>query len=220
MLAKAPREARPQVRRIVDQIINDERHIQEIDRNRTVVAFDYWRTRVQAERTNEARQARNDVYNADKLKETGEKFEEAKKLYERAWDTWAVLFKQYPELKDNAEARDLIDSIANYRDLLGQLDQPFPADFKLNDLLDAHYDGQQLREQIRLIQGGGPASSTPGQTPKPEETKPDEPKAEGDKPQPPKTQPPKTEDGKPAEEKPAEPPAKEAETKEPEQSGE
>jgi hypothetical protein len=215
ILAKAPREARPQVRRIVDQIVNDERYIQEIDRNRNVVAFDYWRTRVQAERTNEARQARSDVFNADMLKEKGEKFEEAKRLYERAWDAWAVLFKQYPDLKDNAEARDLIESIARYRELLGQLDQPFPVDFKLNELLDSHFDGQQLREQIRLIQGSGAASSTPEEAPKPAETKPGEPKAEEDA-----SKTPKSEEAKPAEAKPAEPAAEATEADKPKQPGE
>ena len=214
ILARAPREARPQVRRIVDQMINDQKTILEIDRNRSVVAFDYWRTRVQAERTNEARQARNDVYDADKLFAQGEKFEEAKRLYERAWETWAVLFKQYPDLMDHAEAQDLIESISRYRDLLGQLDQPFPADFKLNDLLDAHYDGQQLREQIRLIEGSGGASKAPAETPKPDESKPQEPKAEDDNPVPPKS-----EGAKPAEEKPAEPPAEAAEANKPKQAG-
>jgi hypothetical protein len=225
ILDGAPREFRPQIRRIVDQIANDERYILEIDRNRNVVAFDYWRTRVQAERTNEARQARNDVYNADKLFAQGEKFEEAKRLYERAWDTWAVLFKQFPQLMDNAEARDLIESISRYRDLLGQLDQPFPADFKLNDLLDMHYDGQQLREQIRLIQGSGAASSTPAEAPKPEEPKPAEPKEPAPKDPAPKADgvkpvTPKPDEAKPAEAKPSDSPAKATESDQPGQAGE
>jgi hypothetical protein len=199
LLDRAPREARPQVRRLVDQILDDERHILEIRRNRNVVAFEYWRTRVQAERTPEARQARSDVYAADKLFSQGVQFEEARKLYEKAWDAWAVIFKLYPELIQNAEAQDLIDSIARYRDLLGQLDQPFPADFKLNDLLDSHHDGLQLREQIRLIQGSG---ETKPETPKPDQPqpngspKPDDPNAKPDEDKP--------AENKPAEEKPAE----------------
>ena len=178
ILAGAPRSVRPRLRPLVDQILNDERIILEIDRNRTVVAFEYWRTRVEAEKTDEARQARKDVYDADKLNEAGTNLEEARRLYESAWDGWAIIFKRYPELMNNAEAQDLIDSIARYRDLLGQLDQPFPVDFKLNDLLDMQPEGQQLRDQIRLIQGtqgaptGKPAPENPDAQ-KPDAQKPD-----------------------------------------------
>jgi hypothetical protein len=176
-----------------------------------VVAFDYWRMRVQAERTNEARQARKDVYDADKLSAQGARFEEARRLYEQAWDSWAIIFKQYPDLMNNSEAQDLIESISRYRDLLGQLDQPFPAEFKLNDLLDMHYDGQQLREQIRLIQGTAPATA---EQPKLEPSKPDETKQDPSSPnQPPAdVKKPKDEDNTPAGVKPEKAP--EAETAE------
>ena len=215
LLERAPRESRAKIRPLVDQIINDKRLIQEIDRNRNVVAFEYWRTRVQAERTTEARQARSDVYSADKLFAQGEKFEEARAMYERAWDAWALIFKQYPELMNNAEAQDLIESIARYRDLLGQLDQPFPVDFKLNELLDMHFDGQKLREQIRLIQGTGPATGTPPpQQPKPDESKPDEPKTEAPKSEEPQSEKPKT-DEKAEQPTPASPKAEDLKPKEP-----
>jgi hypothetical protein len=211
ILSRTPREALPKVRGLVDQIRDDDRVVLEINRNRSIVAFEYWRTRVQAERTSEARQARKDVFDANKLFAQGEKFEEARQLYERAWDTWAVLFKRYPDLMGNAEAQDLIESISHYRDLLGQLDQPFPADFKLNDLLDMHYDGQQLREQIRLIQGSGSEATTPpksekGEKPtveKPAADKPAADKPAADKPAADKPAADKPAADKPAEDKPA-----------------
>ena len=58
---------------------------------------------------------------------------------------------------DNAEAQDLIESVAHYRDVLGQLDEPFPADFPLWPLMDKHYKGQQIRDQVKLLQGDEPA---------------------------------------------------------------
>lgn len=207
LMERAPREARSKIRPLVDQIINDQRFIEEIDRNRNVVAFDYWRMRVEAEQTTEARQARSDVYNADKLFAQGEKFEEARAMYERAWTAWANIFKQYPGLMNNAEAQDLIESIARYRDLLGQLDQPFPADFPLNELLNMHYDGQKLLDQIRLIQGSGPATQpAPSEQPKSDETKPDGAKPEEARPDGTKPEKPQAEEKA---EKKAEPPAPE-----------
>jgi hypothetical protein len=198
LLARAPREARPQVRPLVDQMLADQALILDIDRNRNVVAFEYWRMRVAAERTNEARQARKDVYDAGQLFAKGVEFEEARKLYERAWTAWGKIFEEHYGLMNNPEARDLIDSIARYRDLLGHLDLPFPADFPLNKLLDMHNEGIALREQIRLIQGSGAPATAQPKPDESKEAKPEEKKSEEGKPGE------KTEEAKPVEAKPDE----------------
>jgi hypothetical protein len=209
ILQRAPRQTRPRIRPLVDQMLNNERIILEINRNRTVVAFEYWRTRVEAEKTDEARQARKDVYDADKLFEKGFQLQESRRLYESAWDGWAILFERYPELMNNAEAQELIESIARYRDLLGQLDQPFPSDFKLNDLLDSQYEGQQLRDSIRLIQGtqATPTDKAPPQKPDSDKPASDKPESENPKSDAPASSKPAAESApaaeKPASEKPA-----------------
>lgn len=201
ILARAPREVRSKVRPITDQIAADEQQIMEIRKNRNIVAFEYWRTRVKAETTAEGRQARQDVYDADQLVAKGEELVRAKQLYERAWDNWAIIFKRYPELVNNAEAEDLIESVGRYRTLLGQLDEPFPKDFKLNDLLQMHHEGQALLEQIKLLQGATPEGdkSKPEET-KPEDTTPEEKKPE-EKPDETKPEAPKPEAPKPEEPK-------------------
>jgi hypothetical protein len=177
VLDKASREARAELRGLIEQIENDEAVAGSIARNRQIVNFEYWRTRCDAERTKQALDARRNVYDADKLFAGGEKFNEARKQYEDAWIAWAEIFKQHPPMMDNAEAQDLIDSIKHYRDLLNQLDEKFPSDFVLNDLLDKHTEGQQLREQVRLIDSatGGAAKPTE-QPPKATELKPIEPR--------------------------------------------
>jgi hypothetical protein len=163
---QAPRESRAEMRTILEQLENDQFVAGAIGRNRQIVNFEYWRTRCEAERTKLALDARRNVYEADRLFAGGEKFADARKQYEEAWTAWAQIFKLHPALMDNAEAQDLIESIARYRDLLNQLDEKFPADFVLNELLDHHQEGQMLREQVRLIES---ASGTP---PKPVELKP------------------------------------------------
>lgn len=189
LVQRAPREIRAQLRPLAEQIENDQYVANVIGRNRSIVNFDYWRTRVETEKTDLAQSARKDVFDADKLYASGEKFADARKKYEAAWDAWAQIFKENEVLMDNAESRDLIESITRYRDLLNQLDEKFPADFPLNDLLDRHQEGQQLREQVRLIQ------SASGDEAKPESTKPDSSKPQDAKPQ----------DAKPEDASPAQP---------------
>src|SRR5207248_4580647 len=95
----------------------------------------------------------------------------ARTLYEAAWQLYARLFEKYPALMENAEAQDLVESVAHYRDLLGQLDESFPSSFPLWDLLDKHQKGQQIRDQVKLLQGS--EAATGKQEKKPEETKDD-----------------------------------------------
>jgi hypothetical protein len=168
---KAPREKRPEIRPLLEQLETDDTVSYAISRNRQIVNFDYWRTRCDAERTKLALDARRSVHDADRMFAAGEKFNDARKLYEEAWVGWAELFKQFPNLMDNAEAQELIESIKRYRDLLNQLDERFPADFVLNDLLDKHSEGIQLRNQVRLIESASGGSSKPS-SPPPGEAKP------------------------------------------------
>jgi len=153
-LGRAKRsEDRPRVRQLVDQIEQDEQTRHQIELNRRIVNFAYWRTRAESELTEEAPRAHSSVYDADKLVASGENLNKARGLYETAWKLYATIFDKYPDLMDNAEAQDLIESVGHYRDLLGQLDEPFPSSFPLWTLLDKHQKGQQIRYQVKLLQG-------------------------------------------------------------------
>ncbi len=176
-LGRAPRrEDRPRVRQLVDQIEQDELTQHQIDLNRRIVNFEYWRTRAEAELTPEAPQAHSSVYEADKLSASGENLAKARGLYEAAWKLYATIFEKYPDLMDNAEAQDLVESVGHYRDVLGQLDEPFPASFPLWALLDKHQKGQQIRDQVKLLQSAD--ATPPKDEKKPDEKKPDEKKSD------------------------------------------
>jgi hypothetical protein len=171
-LGRAPRrEDRPRVRELVDRIEENEKTRHQIDLNRRIVNFEYWRTRAESELTPEAPQAHSNVYEADKLQHSGENLVKAREMYETAWKLYATIFDKYPDLMENAEAQDLIESVAHYRDLLGQLDEPFPSSFPLWNLLDKHYKGQQIRDQVKLLQGNDAAG---GKDEKQDEKKSDE----------------------------------------------
>jgi hypothetical protein len=153
-LGRSSREDRPRVRRLVDQIESDEQVTRQIDINRRIVNFEYWRTRCEVDKTDESQWAQKNVYDADKLvRESGERLTEAQRLYEAAWKGFAPIFAKHPDLMENPDAQDLIDSVERYRGVLNQLDEPFPADFPLWALLDQHEKGRQIRDQVRLLQG-------------------------------------------------------------------
>jgi hypothetical protein len=166
LIPRTPQEKRGEVRALVAKAAEDKVVMDKIESERRIVNFVYWRERCESERTDLAQGAAADVYNADKLQRAGERFDEAKMLYERAWQAWAKIFAKYPSLLENAEAQDLIESIDHYRDLLGQMEAPFPRDFPLYNLLDLHQKGRELRQQIRILEG--PAGSEPAAKPKDE----------------------------------------------------
>ena len=52
-----------------------------------------------------------------------------------AWDEWAKIFEQYPQLIKDEMADDLREVINRYKRVLDQLDEEFPRDFKLQILV-------------------------------------------------------------------------------------
>ncbi len=110
---------------------------QTIQRHRGVVNFEYWRARCAAEQTLHAVDARDYVYQAEQLFEDA-RLQEARQAYELAWDQWSIVFTEFPILEEAVSAAELLDNINRYRVVLGQLDLPFPEDFKLQGVLDQH----------------------------------------------------------------------------------
>jgi hypothetical protein len=190
---------------LADQIEADAKLAQYIKIYRGIVNFEYWRQRCMAESEPRMLAARAKVFEADRKMELGEGFAEMKTLYEEAWVAFADVFADFPELMDNPEAEELVESIERYRDLLSQLDKPFPADFVLNDLLDKHQRGRKIRDLAKLV------NEADQDAPKPEEKK-DEKKEETPKPEAPKADEAKPDEAKKDEakdDKPADKPTEE-----------
>ena len=154
---------------LTDQLEAEAKLLQYINIYRGIVNFDYWRQRCEAEREQRMLDARKAVFDADRQLELGQNFAEIQKLYEDAWKAFAAIFADYPDLMANPETEDLVESVERYRDLLGQLDKPFPSDFVLNDMLEKHPRGRKLREMAKLVN-----DAAPGEEKKPEEKKPEE----------------------------------------------
>jgi hypothetical protein len=144
------REAKRQATVIDDLALLADR----INSYRSIVNYDYWKTRCEVEKTELADQARQLVFDADQKREKAvlEGADGAKSLYEQAWQAWAELFAKHPDLKDDLMAEELVPSIKRYEDVLNQLDLKLPDDFILADILERYDDRYRQLRELRLRQ--------------------------------------------------------------------
>lgn len=168
-----------------------------IDRQKDIVAFNYWQTRALSESTDRTIEARRLVYEAHEAYKDAN-LVKARELYEKAWDKWIAIYDDYPELRDDASADVLSDSIKEYRALLNQFDQDISPNFPLIDILRANSD--TFVEPV-WSPDDAPASA--------EDKKEDKPEAEASDDKPMDAEKPAATEEKPADDKPMETPAKE-----------
>lgn len=168
--AKAPADKRAEAWRKADQIATEDTVANHTERYRDIINFAYWRSRCQAEQLDDAIAAHKHLFDAETAYRKTD-LAAAKTEYETAFTHWAKVYAQHPLLMDNAEAQDVVDSVKKYNDILGQLDEEFPAEFPLNSLLDLHDEGRKIRAMQRKSKAPTEAKSEES---KPEEAKPDE----------------------------------------------
>jgi hypothetical protein len=198
---RAPKDKEREARRQSAVIDDLTLLVDRIERYRSVVNYDYWKTRCEVEMTELADTARQLVYDADDAREKANLVgpDGAKTLYEQAWAAWTELFEKYPQLKDDLMAEELVPSIQRYEDVLNQLDEKLPEDFALAEILERFDERYRMRREMQARQDANKKElldsvrdlGTPksGDEPQPAET----PKSEAEPP---------TGDNKPAAEEP------------------
>lgn len=132
---RAPTEVRAKAYRLAQLALDAFTTADWIDRYRGNVNFEYWRTRCKTEQLHDTVTARRHIYLATQLKEKAE-LDAARKEYEQAWDLWAKVIDQNPSLLEALTADDLLEYVVSYIELLRQLDEKLPEDFKLRKLLE------------------------------------------------------------------------------------
>ncbi|MHB8969837.1 MAG: hypothetical protein ACYC3X_08775 [Pirellulaceae bacterium] len=115
-----------------------------------IVNYDYWKTRCEVESSKITADARRYMMLGDQAGEKGDP-EGAKQQYELAWDEWAKIFEQYPQLIKDDMAEDLKPVVVRYKLVLDQLDEEFPPEFKLEFL--------RQKEEPKVPPGEGPAGA-------------------------------------------------------------
>jgi hypothetical protein len=120
---------------LAEQIAADEEMATTILRNREIINFAYWRLRADVEQTDEAIAARKWIFKAEEALALGE-LPDSLQYYKLGFESWRKVLDQFPVMKENViTGKDLMDIIKRYRQLLDQLDEPFPDNFILQDIV-------------------------------------------------------------------------------------
>ncbi len=141
--SRMPAERRAEAIKLAREIVEAEGRVYEINSQRTIANFDYWKRKADFEQTRDAWQAREAVYNAERKAE-GQFFSEAAKLYAEAFAKWRLVLDnpKWPDLKNQEQfGGELVDLIRDYRKVLEKETPPMPFSkegFILKDILDLH----------------------------------------------------------------------------------
>jgi len=132
----APADAREQAKELAAEYVEASETAEIIDRYRDIVNFDFWRATCEMEVTEPALRAREATWRAEKDFEAA-RLRPAKQAFEEAFAAWREVLDQSDVLRDDALTRDdLREIVDQYREVLEQLDEPFPSPFVLDDVLD------------------------------------------------------------------------------------
>lgn len=130
-------KTRDEALRLAKEAVEQEQMAAYVRRYRDIVNFNFWRQRAQAEQTDELLKARQLIYQGDRAYAEGDLIA-ARNAYHDGLAAWRKALDAHREyITDQTTGEDLMDVIARYRRILGQLDEPFPKPFILQDVIDA-----------------------------------------------------------------------------------
>ncbi len=123
----SPKAIRDKAIALATKLKNAEEYLQHLLSYKQQVNYDYWETRAVSEQYTTTLEARQRMYNADKLLQEA-KLDQALLEYDKAWLNWARVFRRFPALMSDDVAGDIMKSIRRYRRIL---DAPLPESFPL-----------------------------------------------------------------------------------------
>jgi hypothetical protein len=131
-------DQREEAKKIATTLDEQEQLLQHIERAREVLNYPYWLLRCEVEREPETLEARRLVFQADTAARA-QSLLEAKQLYKDGFAKWNEALKNYPKMRtDDLFGEDMMIFINRYRTLIKRMDEQFPDDFPLQDIIDAH----------------------------------------------------------------------------------
>lgn len=133
---EAPAAVRERAKELAAEYVEASETAEIIDRYRDIVNFDFWRATCEMEVTEPALRAREATWRAEKDFEAA-RLRPAKQAFEEAFAAWREVLDNSDVLREDALTRDDLQEIVDrYREVLEQLDEPFPSPFILDDVLD------------------------------------------------------------------------------------
>jgi hypothetical protein len=134
---RAPAAKRHDALKLAAKIDADNTIIQYIKNERSKVNFDFWRTRADAEQSEDCIAARKAIHDGDEAFAKGDQIR-ALPLYEKGMRGWRKVLDLHPSLvTDPSLGGDLMDVIRRYQKCLDQDDRDLPKDFPLQDVIKA-----------------------------------------------------------------------------------
>jgi hypothetical protein len=138
---RAPAAKRPAALKLAAKIDSEKTVLQYVKNERSKVNFDFWRTRADAEASEECIAARKAIHDGDEAFAKGDQIR-ALPLYEQGMRGWRKVLDRHPSLvADPSLGGDLLDVIHRYQKCLDQDDRDLPKDFPLQDVIKAHERG-------------------------------------------------------------------------------
>jgi len=141
----------PKKRKEAESLAEELTRVEELARvirhYRDPVNYEYWRLRARVEQTEELLEARQLVFQGNQAFAEADPTA-ARRAYDRALAAWRAVLDKFPILKsDLSTLDDLAEVIRMYRAILGQLDEPFPKDFPLQDILNMQEEQRRRMEE-------------------------------------------------------------------------
>lgn len=126
---------RDEARELAQEVARLQHAVFVLDNERSTVNYTYWSMRCQVERTDAALEARRLLYHAkQEFDET--RLIEAQQAYEDGFAQWRKVLDEFPPMvQDNISGEVIQEAIRGYVEVLKQLDERFPDDFVLRDVL-------------------------------------------------------------------------------------
>ncbi len=111
--------------------------------------YDFWENSCKFEPTQNAIDARRDMYNARKAFLAADVVT-AKKLYESGFAKWRLVIDEFPMIMDDelTTGDDLIDYIKHYRNALAQNEETIPENFPLWDVIEKFDREQNFTDEL------------------------------------------------------------------------
>jgi len=135
VVREAPADVRVRARELLRQYQEARETAEIIGRYRDIVNFDVWRATCEAEVTEPALRAREATWRAER-EFAAARLQPAKQAFEEAFAAWREVLDSSDVLRgDQISKDDLSEVVDRYKKLLEQLDEPFPKDFPLQDIL-------------------------------------------------------------------------------------
>ncbi len=140
-----------------------------IEVDRDIVNYDYWKLRCEIEPTEELLTARKQLYDANDALRRAE-IVKSLELYEAGMQSWRKVLDAHPQLIEQVDTVDeLAMAVDVYKRVLDQNDKPLPKPFVLQDVLDklAINRGEMSPEEVQAAKAAAEAAASDPTRPSP-----------------------------------------------------